>query len=192
MVDKSKKSNEKLDDWNGFYEELQSESPRAAVIVAAAFLDAQLRELLAAFCIEDSKEVSELLGGEDKPDRPLSTFSSRIRAAYCLGLISKKLKDDLNTIRKIRNKFAHQLHGYSFDEPKIVSWCNSLELANMITDAVSRMPAGHGDKFVLGVVQLSSWLAMETLKVSQNRRTLPKDPRIAGFARAGDSTETTS
>ncbi len=70
------------EDFRGFFEEFQNESPRAAVILGAAFLDAQLRELLANFMIDQKSVVDELIGSESKPDRPLSAFSARIRAAY--------------------------------------------------------------------------------------------------------------
>jgi hypothetical protein len=41
-------------------------------MIASAFLDAQLRNLLVKSFIDDPKIVDELLGAEDKPDRPLS------------------------------------------------------------------------------------------------------------------------
>ena len=104
----NKTKDDSLDDWNQFYEELQNESPRAAVIIAGAFLESQLRDLLSSFLVDDPKVVGELLGSDKKADRPLSTFSSRTKAAYCLGLISRSIYDDLETIRKIRNKFAHK------------------------------------------------------------------------------------
>src|ERR1700674_3014369 len=94
-----------LSDWKGFYEELQSEKPRAAVIIAAAFMDGWLRQLIANFMVDDAKAVDNLLGAENNSDCPLSSFSARIRASYCLGLISMDEYDDLNTIRKIRNQF---------------------------------------------------------------------------------------
>ena len=89
-------NNDSLDDWKKFFDELQNESPRAAVIIAGAFLDSQLRDLLSNFLVDDPKVVDEFLGSEKNPDRPLSSFSSRIKAAYCLGLISKSIYQDLN------------------------------------------------------------------------------------------------
>ena len=175
-----------LTDWNGFYEELQNESPRGAVIIASAFLDAQLRNLISKFLIDDSKIVDELLGSEDKPDRPLSSFSSRIRAAYCLGLIGKSMYDDLDAIRKIRNKFAHKMHGYTFDEPEIVSWCKSLKLAKMITDAIPDYPNTHGSMFLLGVTQLASGLALKTVEAGRSRRPVAKDPKMGQVVRVGN------
>jgi len=170
-----KMKDDSLDDWNKFYEELQNESPRAAVIIAGAFLDSQLRDLLSSFLVDDPKVVDEFLGSDKNPDRPLSSFSSRIKAAYCLGLISKSIYDDLETIRKIRNKFAHKTHGYTFDEPEIVSWCNSLKLAKMITDVSPHVPKSHGGMFILGVIQLANWLGLKIMETKKIHRTVPKD-----------------
>lgn len=171
------------DDWNKFFEELQNETPRASVIIAGAFLDSQLRALLSKFFIDDAKVVDEFLGSDKNPDRPLSSFSSRIKATYCLGLISKSIYHDLNVIRTIRNRFAHKMHGYTFDDPEIVKLCNSLKLAKMLTDVSLDMPKSHGGMFILGVTQLSMWLGIEILKVEKNRRTVPKDITIGQVAK---------
>jgi DNA-binding MltR family transcriptional regulator len=168
----SKNKVDPLTDWNGFFKEIQNESPRAAVIIASAFLDAQLRAILLNSFVDDKKVSEELL------DSDLSTFSSRIKTAYCMGLISETLYHDLNIVRKIRNKFAHQMHGYTFDEPEIVSWCNSLKLARMITE-VSSIPKSHGSHFVLGVTQLASWLGMKIIETEKSKKSSPKNPELS-------------
>jgi mannitol operon repressor len=121
-IDMSDNKVNPLTDWDGFFEEIQNESPRATVIIASAFLDAQLRALLLNSFVDDKKAREELL------DSDLSTFNSRIKAAYCMGLISKSMFHNPNVIRKIRNKFAHEMHGYTFGEPEIIRCCNSLEI----------------------------------------------------------------
>jgi DNA-binding MltR family transcriptional regulator len=172
-----------LTNWNGFLEEIQNESPRASVIIASAFLDAQLRQLISNFLIDDPKVVDELLGSEDKIDRPLSTFSARIKAAYCLGLIGKNIYDDLEAIRKIRNKFAHKMHGYTFDEPEIVSWCKSLKLAKMITDASPHFPDDHGSMFIVGVTQLAMQLGLKIIETREKHLAIPGNPSIGQVVR---------
>jgi len=95
---------------------------RAIAIIGASFLDTQLEHILRAFFVNDEHEVDSLL----EPERPLGTFASRIRIAYCLGFICKTIRDDLRTVGKIRNKFAHTLDA-SFDREPIRSWCMSLK-----------------------------------------------------------------
>jgi DNA-binding MltR family transcriptional regulator len=164
-----------LNDWNGFYTEIQNETPRASVIISAAFLDAQLRKLIAAAFIDDQKVVNELLGTEKILERPLSSFGARINVAYCMGLISRKLYEDLETVKRIRNRFAHKLHNYSFDEEEIVNWCKSLRLAKEITDAIPEFPRTHKNMFILGVTQLVSWIAQRTIEIEKRPKPLETD-----------------
>jgi len=60
------------------------------------YLEMQLEHVQLNFLVDDSKEVEELL----KYDQPLGTFGGRIRVAYCLGLISKVIRDDLRRVGK--------------------------------------------------------------------------------------------
>jgi len=162
-------NNKAVDDWEGFYEELQNETPRAAVLIAASFLDEWLRRLLQAKMIDDSKAVKALL--DDSNNGPLSFFSARINAAYCLGLLSKDERDDLNLIRKIRNRFAHRLHGFTFDEQEIKDWCMSLALPHSIVSALPDFPKDHRSRFLLGVSLLASRLSLRT--ISETDRLSP-------------------
>jgi DNA-binding MltR family transcriptional regulator len=164
--------NSPLTDYKGFLKELQNESPRAAVIIASAFLDAQLRKLLSNSLIDNSKIVDEFL------DSDLRDFSYIIKMAYCMGLISESIFHDLNVIRKIRNKFAHEMHGYSFDEPEIVSWCKSLKQAKMIVDAVPHIPNSHNSLFVLGVTDLAMSLGLKILETEKSHKSVPKNPEL--------------
>ena len=74
---------------------LVAESPRCAVIVAAAFFDETLKALLA-----DTKERS---------------FSARIKDALEWGLLTQSEHDDLDVLRDLRNGFAHDLRVKDFD-----------------------------------------------------------------------------
>jgi len=111
-----------LDYFSGFLKEFQNETDRGAALVGAALLDKQLLELLKSHLLEN-KESTELLEGGSAP---LGTFSSRIKACYCLGLLTEQEHRELQLVRKIRNEFAHQTHGLTFQEEKIVSLCGHL------------------------------------------------------------------
>ena len=110
---------EKLKDWQSFHDELFKESDRACVVLSAAYLDESLRVLLTNYFVDDNKAVKNFIGGPESLTAPLGSFASRITAAYCLGLIDKIQYNDLHTIRKIRNLFAHGLQGLSFEDPKV-------------------------------------------------------------------------
>jgi DNA-binding MltR family transcriptional regulator len=98
--------------------EFGKESDRAAVILAASVADELLRTLLSAHLVPVTSSTDELFDGANAP---LGTFSSRIEMSYRLGLVSVKFARDLHLIRKIRNDFAHNIHGCSFDDARIKS-----------------------------------------------------------------------
>jgi DNA-binding MltR family transcriptional regulator len=156
-------------DLGRFLDEMQKESPRAAVILSAAFLDENLRSLLAGFLIDQRSATDGLL------DVPLGSFSARITAAYCLGLISQHERDDLDLIRKVRNQFAHRLHNLTFDDAKIVAWCNSLNLPGSLP---SHYSMSHGDRFRVAVALLSMRLSSRAISVRRERRVVREEPKV--------------
>ncbi|UTR09432.1 hypothetical protein MM300_16230 [Evansella sp. LMS18] len=104
---------------------------RAAAIVAASYLEEQLKLVI----LGHFKNVTSLSANDKNNltsgNGPLSTFSSRISIAYLLELINKEQYDDLNLIRKIRNDFAHQLNAVTFDSvDQIKNRCSSLKIYN--------------------------------------------------------------
>jgi len=167
----------KMTDWQGFLEEFQSESDRAAVILGGVFLDRHLRNLIAQFLIEDEKEVEFLLGSERKLDRPLSNFSARRRAAYCLGLITKDQYNDLRMIEKVRNRFAHHLHGLSFADEQIIGWCNSLKFLKKLLPDESFPPRAA---FIVCVYTLASSFQLKAIDIEKKgkRCVVPSEPKI--------------
>lgn len=116
----------KLEDDDALYKEYANESERGNALLASAALDLRLRDRIAGFLVDDQKEVDELLGFGGEQNAALGTFGARISAAYCLGLITRQQRDNLRLIKKIRNHFAHNLHGSSFADEPVRSWCASL------------------------------------------------------------------
>ncbi len=101
---------------NAFAKEFHTESDRAAVVLGVAKLDELLGELLQRFLLpktnhpNDGDELLGVVAGVGGgTEKGLSTFSARIHAAYRLGLISKNFRDSINTVRTIRNAFAHRV-----------------------------------------------------------------------------------
>jgi len=83
---------------------LEDESDRGSVLVGGAMLEETLGAVLRAFLAHDDGIAKSLL---QVPNAPLSTFSSRIRIARVLNLVSESLFKDLDRIRSIRNAAAH-------------------------------------------------------------------------------------
>ena len=92
--------------------EFQNESDRAAVIVTSSLFDTALHSLLKNCFVPIPTSTDNLF---DSPNSPLSTFSSKIDICFRISLISSKFCRDLHLIRKIRNEFAHNIHGCTFE-----------------------------------------------------------------------------
>ena len=111
--------------WSGFFDELQSESDRGATILASVWIENLLqRKLGTLFTKGNSKNRQKLydLNG------PFSSFSSKILAAYSLGWIDSDIFNDINLVRKIRNEFAHKLHGIDLESPKIRGFIDKFKI----------------------------------------------------------------
>jgi len=63
---------------------------------------------------KERERVDGLFGG----DAPLATFSSKIKLAFALGLITRKTRRQLDVIRQLRNDFAHARGALDFDDVK--------------------------------------------------------------------------
>jgi mannitol operon repressor len=159
----------KLGDLQGFADEFQRESDRAAAILAAALLDERLRRLLHAFMIDDETNVNLLL----ETEQPVGTFGARIRLAYCLGLVDDRVFKMLLLIKSVRNAFAHQLHGLSFESPGIVEDCTALRL-------LLNFPAGFPEtprfSFISATfsAQQTLWSYTTSMEVGEKRRKVPQ------------------
>ncbi len=112
---------------DGFLREFQAESDRGTAIVASAYLDDLLAAMLRKPFV-DPKKVDQLIEGQGG----LETFACRIRLAFRLGLIRTDQFEDLNTLRKIRSKFAHSHQPMPFSDPPLCNYCDDLtQLARM-------------------------------------------------------------
>jgi len=113
------------DDWlEALHHEFHSETDRAAVIVVASMVDEALRLLLDRRLIPPLRNDKGIL---ESANAPLGTFSARISAAHQLGLISKFMAADLHTVRKIRNEFAHNIFGCTFESQSVKDRISNLQ-----------------------------------------------------------------
>jgi mannitol operon repressor len=151
-----------LADFLEYVEELDRESERGAVLVAATRVDELLREAIAARLV-DHPDTAALLDGFNAP---LGTFSARTLAAMALGLLSENEYRDCIAIRKIRNEFAHKL-GVNFGDQKIVDLCNNLTLGFTSRDS----PDDHRQRFSSAAFVLVAYLTRRAEHASKERLT---------------------
>lgn len=119
-----------------FLDASNSETDRGRALVSASLLEEMLEEILCGFML-DIKEQRTLF---DAPNAPLSTLSAKSLLTRSLGLITALEFKDIDTVRKIRNNFAHSVL-CSFDDDKIIGLSNNLRVGMTILDALPK-----GDK----------------------------------------------
>ncbi len=132
-TDRYFKFNDALFEFNKLFNK-ESVDERSIAIIGGTFCEMALEYVLKSFFPEDD-EVEKLFVFNNS----LGNFSNKISLAYCLGLIDKLIKRDLDLIRKIRNKFAHDLFT-SFHDPKIKSLC--IELKFHEVSMMMKSPSG--------------------------------------------------
>jgi hypothetical protein len=134
--------------FSAFLAEFQKETDRGAALVGAALIDTRLEAVLRSHFLE-IKAVEELMEGGNAP---LGTLSSRIKMAYALGLITELEFSECEIIRRVRNDFAHGVHGLTFRDQKLSALCNNLK-AN--TPDGKRFDGNPRQLFINSVVHLS-------------------------------------
>ena len=107
-----------------FLPELNRESDRGQSLVACSYLDDLLKRILSAHFANQEVGLKLVEGF----NAPLGTFSTRIAAAFALGLVSEREYRELETLRRIRNRFAHEVH-VSFKTNAVRDLCGNLKMA---------------------------------------------------------------
>jgi DNA-binding MltR family transcriptional regulator len=137
-----------------FSANMRAETDRGAVLVGAALLDELLGETLSAKFIASQKATEKML---EHPG-PCSTFAARTDIAYCLGLISSDVAEDLHLVRKLRNEFAHSPWSASFDDNEISARSGQLNVVQGMRRRGSEITMTARGKFEFAVAVLASHL----------------------------------
>lgn len=166
----------KIAEFIAFRRALTDESDRGCALFAAAYLDTALVNLCRASLLESKKIDEELFAGTS----PLATFSGRIKLAFYLGLISSEFRADLETIRKIRNEFAHDATILSFDTQAIADRCRNLGFSYHEPKA---SPREHFTAAASGLVALIDSLTVGVRRPEPKPDDRPSDKDKA-YARA--------
>ena len=93
--------------------QMLEERGRGAVLVGVARVDAALERLLQAVLLPHAGPADTFF----QPDRPLGSFGARITLASRLGLIERPVEQALQTLRRVRNGFAHSTTTATLTDP---------------------------------------------------------------------------
>ncbi|WP_051390288.1 hypothetical protein [Bradyrhizobium sp. Ec3.3] len=114
-------------------QELHGETDRGVALVATSFLDKLLRDILGAFMIENQSAKALQSGFNAR----FGSFSTRIAGCLALGLITEREAEQSDTLRKVRNRFAHEVE-VNFKTESVQALCNNLRVLERDKDGDDR------------------------------------------------------
>lgn len=170
--DVAERIEEQFEEILSFRRAISSESDRGCVLFAASYLDASLSKLLCESLVANKNVEKDLFEGT----MPLATFSSRIKMAFYLGLISQKCRQNLDMIRSIRNDFAHRLEVDLFAVQSVGDRCRSLSYSYHGKDA---SPRSH---YTAAVFCVLAKVHVATFKFSKHVEKVDEGPTEADKA----------
>lgn len=121
---RAKEELKNIKEFKNFRNALSQESDRGSALMAAAFIETKIAQLLQSFFIDNKNIYKRLF----ENNGALATFSSKIDLAFLLGLIPKNIFDDLHLLRKIRNDFAHNASLITFESNPTKEHCYSFQV----------------------------------------------------------------
>jgi DNA-binding MltR family transcriptional regulator len=105
-----------------FNEMFSMHTERGAVLNAAALVDEALAHAIQGYMIRSS--LKEYMFS---PGRAFGDLGVRIRLAYLMGVISKNTYNELEVVREIRNRFAHDHNVKNFAHAAIAAHAAKFE-----------------------------------------------------------------
>ena len=150
------------------YHVLNNEPDFSVIVVSCSYVDACLGSILAMHLLESSisTKLLDVRGGA------LGSLAARSDACYSLGLISKRIYQDLVVLGELRNQVAHHHHMLDFSVVAVAESCQSLKFA----ETLERWDMDNGElmfepaqlaeprvRFVMTVVLLSQRLLLIAL-----------------------------
>jgi DNA-binding MltR family transcriptional regulator len=149
-----------------YIKDMRTESDRGCALVAAAHIDEALLEILGAHFVGDSRVSARLLSYPG----PCSTLSARCDLVFCLGMFGKDVYNDIRGVIKIRNRFAHQRYGPSFDLEEIASACRNFNVIQQMRKTGTEMMVSARSMFLLTVGSII--LALDVIRGDVKRRKI--------------------
>ena len=111
-----------------FWGNLKSESDRGVVLISAELIHNRLTNLFEKYLILNSDLKKAIF---ESALSPLNNFSNKVKMAYSLGLIDEKHFNNLDNVRRIRNKFAHRIFDASFEDDEIIEFCKKFKISRL-------------------------------------------------------------
>ncbi|MGC3956901.1 MAG: MltR family transcriptional regulator [Verrucomicrobiota bacterium] len=122
---------------NQVFRELANESDRGVVLVGATLLEENLELVLRSVMRQPEKALKDVVAPLFQGTGAFATFSAKIKCCYAFNLIDETALKDLETIREIRNEFAHSYQTASFLSQSIKDKIANLSSGKVIEDKLT-------------------------------------------------------
>jgi hypothetical protein len=110
-------------EWSEHVEDYRSGEDRTVAVIGGASTESALRaRILEKMVPLNNTQFNELFLGNG----PLSTFSSKIKVAFALGIIDHEIARNAEIIKEIRNAFSHTQHHIEFTTAAVSDACHLL------------------------------------------------------------------
>lgn len=110
--------------------EIEEAPDRTIGIVAGAIIASKLSDVLRRALGDDSRYAKKVRNQMFEHEGPLGSFGAHIHMAYLIGLLSEQGHTDLQTLKKIRNLFAHYAEHNTFETERIRALCKNFRLVD--------------------------------------------------------------
>ena len=162
--------------------ELMGGNDRSAIITIASHSEAQIENLIALSLPHlqsaDEKEWNLTFRHEG----PLGTFSACIDMAYYMTLIDQSLRDQLHTLRDMRNAVAHTKRQVTFDDVELQNVAKRLIAPKGMFPLLADTPDGIRRTFIAeGLLICSMLIYGRELGISKCRQTFIDQGSAAPF-----------
>jgi hypothetical protein len=123
---------------------------------------------------------------DDNANGPLGTFAAKIKMGHALGIYPKAIRNELDTIRVIRNAFAHSWEQLDFSSEAIVNGCDVLRIPDHYSSEI-----GADDRqtpkarFLLSARQLYVYLEWDSVGHGRGPMKFETHPQRGLFSALG-------
>lgn len=100
----------------------RTESDRGVAILGAALVEDALLDAITHW-LENPEDRDALYYDAGAP---FGTFRNKAISAYALGICDKKIRDEMDIIRNVRNLFSHALRSIDFKNTDVIVLCDRL------------------------------------------------------------------
>ncbi len=126
---------------------------RAAVLTVVSLLEGALQKSLATKFIPDDKGKLEYMFGSGAP---LRDFSAKIKMGFALGVYGPNTRADLDTIREVRNSFAHTMSPIYFNTPEVENVCKRIVILDQFDPRSELKDASTRTRFLTTAICFAS------------------------------------